>query len=87
MITCERDNAQTVCKVVKADLASRVKTSWSEACVACNVTLAKVIQELEAMAELHCGAVKEVWDNDNGETTKTTKTTKTMHQDNDNNNV
>ena len=71
-------------KAVKANIASYTKKLWSEACAACNVTLANAVQESEAVAELHCSAVKEVWDKDNGATIETTKT---IHQDNDNDNV
>ena len=79
-LTRERNDAKTACKGVKADLASRVETRL-EVYAACNVALANVIQELEAVAELHRGVAKEVWDKDDRATTET------MHQDDDNDNV
>ena len=46
--------------------------------------MANVVQEFEAVAELHHGVATEVRDKDNRTMTKTTET---MNQDNDNDNV
>ena len=81
MLTRKPDDAQIACKCAKAGFASCVETLRLGVYTACDVDLASAVGELEAVAELHQGVAKKVWNKDNRTTTET------MHQDGNIDNV